>query len=361
MSGKTTTTPERRGARKRPGASQPKLASAAPGVVPPRAPERIAKMMARAGLCSRREAETWIKAGRVAVNGEVIASPALNVSAGDRVAVDGRPLPARERTRLFLYHKPRRLLTTRADPQQRPTIFDRLPAGLPRLVAVGRLDLNSEGLLLLTNEGGLARALELPSTGWLRRYRVRAHGRVTQPELDALRAGIEVDGIRYGPIEATLDREQGSNIWLTMAMREGKNREIRNVLGALGLEVNRLIRISFGPFRLGDISEGEVEEVKSRTLREQLGERIATAAGADFSAPMTLRQGEDPSPVVPEDDVTTHVKRRATAPSPRPPDRGKGPRRATPRSPTKEDGRRPARAPKPRSAKSGARPRHRPG
>src|SRR5438105_7726398 len=193
--------------------------------------ERIAKVMARAGLCSRREAEAWIAAGRVAVNGARISSPALNVTPADKIAVDGRPLPSVERTRLFLYHKPRGLVTTSSDPQGRPTIFGALPKDLPRLIGVGRLDLNTEGLLLLTNDGGLARALELPATGWLRRYRVRAHGHVTQDQLNALRKGISIDGVDYGPIEATLDRVQASNVWLTFAMREGRNREVRNVLG----------------------------------------------------------------------------------------------------------------------------------
>jgi 23S rRNA pseudouridine2605 synthase len=248
--------------------------------------ERIAKVMARAGLCSRREAETWIAAGRVAVNGKTIASPALNVGSRDRITVDGRALPARERTRLFLFHKPRGLVTTNADPEGRPTIFDALPKDLPRLVSVGRLDLNTEGLLLLTNDGGLARMLELPRTGWLRRYRVRAHGSVTQEALDRLRDGITVDGIRYGPIDATLDRVQGSNIWLTFAMREGKNREIRSVLGELGLKVNRLIRVSYGPFQLGELPDGAVDEVKTRVLRDQIGERIARLAGADFAGPL---------------------------------------------------------------------------
>ena len=248
--------------------------------------ERIARRIARAGLCSRREAEQWILAGRIEVNGKKIVSPALDVGAEDQIRVDGRPLPARERTRLFLYHKPRGIVTSARDPQGRPTIFERLPKDLPRLVSIGRLDLNTEGLLLLTNDGGLARVLELPKTGWLRRYRVRAHGRVTQDALDRLAGGITVDDIHYGPIEAKLDREQASNVWLTFAMREGKNREIRNVLGALGLEVNRLIRISFGPFQLGELAEGEVSEVRTRVLREQLGERIAEEAGADFSAPL---------------------------------------------------------------------------
>jgi 23S rRNA pseudouridine2605 synthase len=251
--------------------------------------ERIAKVMARAGLCSRRAAEEWILAGRVTVNGERITSPALNVTAKDRIAVDGQPLPVRERTRLFLYNKPRNLVTTHDDPQGRPTIFGALPGALPRLISVGRLDFTTEGLLLLTNDGGLARVLELPATGWLRRYRVRAHGKVTQPQLDALRKGIEVEGVRYGAIEARLERVQGANVWLTFAIREGKNREVRNVLSAIGLDVNRLIRVSYGPFQLGDLPEGGVEEVKTRTLREQLGERVISAAGADFSGPITVR------------------------------------------------------------------------
>ena len=258
--------------------------------------ERIAKVIARAGLASRREAEAWIEAGRVAVNGAVIRSPALNVGSKDRITVDGKPLPERERTRLFLFHKPRGLVTTSADPEGRPTIFGALPKDMPRVVTVGRLDLNTEGLLLLTNDGGLARALELPATGWLRRYRVRAYGKVLQPRLDGLRGGIEVDGIRYGAIEATLDREQGDNSWITFAMREGKNREIRNVLGALGLKVNRLIRLSYGPFQLGDLPAGAVEEVKTRALREQLGERLAVIAGADFSGPIVEREPEEPQP-----------------------------------------------------------------
>jgi 23S rRNA pseudouridine2605 synthase len=247
------------------------------------AKERVAKVIARAGLASRRAAEAWIAAGRVAVNGATITSPALNVGDADRVSVDGKPLPARERTRLFLYHKPRGLLTTNADARGRPTIFAALPKDMPRVVSVGRLDLNTEGLLLLTNDGGLARVLELPSTGWLRRYRVRAHGNVTQDALDRLRMGITIEGVRYGPIEANLDRSQASNVWLTFAIREGKNREVRNVLGVLGLQVNRLIRVSYGPFQLGELPAGAVEEVRTRTLRDQLGERLIALAGADFS------------------------------------------------------------------------------
>jgi 23S rRNA pseudouridine2605 synthase len=244
--------------------------------------ERVAKAIARAGLASRREAEAWIAAGRVAVNGTVIASPALNVTAADRISVDGQPLPGRERTRLFLYHKPRGLLTTHADPRGRPTIFEKLPPDLPRLISVGRLDFNTEGLLLLTNDGALARVLELPATGWLRRYRVRAHGSVIQPQLDALRDGVTISGIRYGAIEADLDRVQGSNLWLTFAIREGKNREVRNVLGHLGLTVTRLIRVSFGPFQLGELELGAVEEVPTRVLRAQLGDKLGVQSCADL-------------------------------------------------------------------------------
>ncbi len=259
----------------------------APVEAPPaKTAERIAKVIARAGVASRREAEALIAAGRVAVNGAAISSPALNVTRQDRISVNGKPLPARERTRLFMFHKPSGLVTTSADTHGRPTIFGGLPENLPRLISVGRLDLNTEGLLLLTNDGGLSRALELPATGWLRRYRVRAHGRVTQAQLDALKNGITVDGIHYGAIEALLEREQGANVWLSFAMREGKNREIRNVLRELGLQVNRLIRISYGPFQLGELPSGAVEEVKTRVLREQLGERLVALSGADFSGPL---------------------------------------------------------------------------
>ena len=248
--------------------------------------ERIAKVVSRAGLASRRDAEEWIVQGRVAVNGRVINSPALDVTANDVITVDGKPLPPRERTRLFMFHKPRGLMTTHADPEGRPTVFDNLPEGLPRLISIGRLDFNTEGLLLLTNDGGLARALELPDTGWLRRYRVRAHGEVTQGQLDELKKGVEVDGVKYGSIDATLERDQGANVWLVFAIREGKNREVRNVMAHLGLEVNRLIRVSYGPFQLGELVEGQVEEIKTRVLREQLGEKIAALAGADFARPM---------------------------------------------------------------------------
>jgi 23S rRNA pseudouridine2605 synthase len=255
--------------------------------------ERIAKVVSRAGLASRRDAEEWITQGRVTVNGRVINSPALDVTGNDVIAVDGKILPPRERTRLFMYHKPRGLMTTHADPEGRPTVFDNLPEGLPRLISIGRLDFNTEGLLLLTNDGGLARALELPDTGWLRRYRVRAHGDVTQAQLDELKKGVEVDGVKYGSIDATLERDQGANVWLVFAIREGKNREVRNVMAHLGLEVNRLIRVSYGPFQLGELAEGQVEEVKTRVLREQLGEKIATLAGADFNRPMPGDKSSD--------------------------------------------------------------------
>lgn len=274
---------------------------------PAREAERIAKAMARAGLCSRREAESWIAQGRVAVNGAVISSPALDVTKHDRISVDGRALPTRERTRLFLYNKPPGLVTTSADPQGRPTIFGGLPKDLPRLISVGRLDINTEGLLLLTNDGGLARVLELPQTAWLRRYRVRAFGTVMQAQLDTVRNGVEIDGVRYGPIEATLERPQGSNVWLTFAIREGKNREVRNVLRHLGLHVNRLIRVSFGPFQLGELPSGHVEEVKTRILREQLGERIIALSGADFSGEIVARTA--PKPAAPPSIAKPREKR----------------------------------------------------
>jgi 23S rRNA pseudouridine2605 synthase len=256
--------------------------------------ERIAKVIARAGLASRRAAEALIAAGRVTVNGVVIASPALNVTSRDRITVDGRALPQRARTRLFRYHKPRGLVTTHADPQGRPTIFAKLPKRLPRLISVGRLDLNSEGLLLLTNDGGLARALELPSTGWLRRYRVRALGRVKQEALDRLAQGVTVADVRYGPIEAALDREQGANVWLTVGLREGKNREVRKVLESLGLKVNRLIRVAYGPFELGDLDDGAVEEIETSELRKVLGPALAEQAHADFEAPIESAGAQAP-------------------------------------------------------------------
>ena len=250
---------------------------------------RIAKVMARAGLCSRRDAEAWIAEGRVSVNGKVLTSPAYNVSEADDVRVDGQRLGAPERTRLFLFHKPRGLVTTARDPEGRATVFARLPPDLPRVVAIGRLDINTEGLLLLTNDGGLSRVLELPSTGWLRRYRVRAHGSVDQAALDRLAGGVTIDGVDYLGVEAKLDREQGANAWLTLGLREGKNREIKKILEHLGLAVNRLIRVSFGPFELGDLPEGEIMEVRTRVLRDQLGVKLAREAGANFDASLIDR------------------------------------------------------------------------
>jgi 23S rRNA pseudouridine2605 synthase len=237
--------------------------------------ERVAKRIARSGLCSRRDAERLIAAGRVAVDGEVLQTPAVTVTAANLVTVDGEPLPALEQPRLFRYHKPAGVLTAARDPEGRPTIYDRLPDGLPRLMPIGRLDMGSEGLLLLTNDGGLKRRLELPATGWLRRYRVRVHGRIDEARLAALEDGIEIDGFQYGPIQAALDRVQGSNAWLTVALREGKNREIRRVLEHFGWPVNRLIRLSFGPFQLGGLAADALEEVPAKVLQEQLGARLS--------------------------------------------------------------------------------------
>ncbi len=240
---------------------------------------RIAKAIAHAGLCSRRDAEVWIQAGRVVVNGKVLATPAYVVKPGDQISIDGEPLPAASSARLWRYHKPRGLVSSHKDPQGRKTVFQALPSDLPRVVSVGRLDINTEGLLLLTTDGELARHLELPSTGWLRRYRVRAHGRVSQKALEALRQGVTIDGVRYGPIEARVDREQGANLWLTIALREGKNREVKRIAEHLGLTVNRLIRVSFGPFALGELGEREVEEIKPKVLADQLGRTLAEQFG----------------------------------------------------------------------------------
>ncbi|AYC99793.1 pseudouridine synthase [Neorhizobium sp. NCHU2750] len=256
-------------------------------------PERISKLLARVGVASRRDVERMILDGRVTLNGKPLDTPVVNVTLEDKIEVDGVPIRGIERTRLWLYHKPGGLVTTNSDPEGRPTVFDNLPEGLPRVLSIGRLDINTEGLLLLTNDGGLSRTLELPTTGWLRRYRVRAHGEVDQEALDKLKDGIAVDGVLYGSIEATLDRSQGHNVWITMGLREGKNREIKNVLGALGLEVNRLIRISYGPFQLGDLPEGEVLEVRGRTLRDQLGPRLINESKANFEAPLFNEGGED--------------------------------------------------------------------
>jgi 23S rRNA pseudouridine2605 synthase len=249
----------------------PRSADEGRGVSDAGGPLRIAKAMARAGLCSRREAERWIEDGRVSVNGRVLKTPAFEVSASDRVLIDGKPLPERDMTRLWRYHKPRGLVTTHADPQGRETVFQKLPPELPRVVSIGRLDFNTEGLLLLTNDA------------WVRRYRVRAKGRVTAAELQAMKDGVTIDGVSYGPIEAATDTIQGANMWLTIAIREGKNREVRKILAHLGLEVNRLIRVGFGPFQLLDLAPGGVEQVKRRTLIETLGPRASQTLGLSES------------------------------------------------------------------------------
>lgn len=272
------------------------------------APERISKLLARAGIASRRDIERMIMEGRVSVNGKVLETPVLNATFADHIEVDGVPVRGIERTRLWLYHKPAGLVTTNADPEGRPTVFENLPEDLPRVMSVGRLDINTEGLLLLTNDGGLARMLELPTTGWLRRYRVRAHGKIEQADLDKLKEGIAVDGVLYGAIDATLDKAQGSNVWLTLGLREGKNREVKNVLGALGLDVNRLIRISYGPFQLGELPEGHAQEIRGRTLRDQLGPRLIEESKANFDAPLFDHKVED-------EDEKKPAKARAEAPA----------------------------------------------
>jgi len=233
--------------------------------------ERIAKVMARAGLCSRREAERWIAAHRVAVDGKVLTTPAFLVTRNNRITVDGVGIPENEPVRMWRVNKPLGLLTTHRDPEGRPTLFEQLPKNMPRVISIGRLDINSEGLLLLTNDGELARKLELPATGWTRRYRVRVHGQVDEAKLAALAGGVEIEGIKYAGIRADLDRKQGANAWLTMALVEGKNREIRKIMEHLELKVNRLIRVAYGPFQLGALGPGQVDEVPQKTLAEQLG------------------------------------------------------------------------------------------
>ena len=249
--------------------------------------ERIAKVLSRRGVASRREAERLIEAGEVTVNGKTITSPALNVTDADKITISGHPLPALEPARLWLYYKPDGLVTSASDEKGRDTVFDHLPEDMPRVMSVGRLDLNSEGLLLLTNDGELKRRLELPSTGWLRKYRVRVNGNPTDPDLEPLRKGIEVEGEKFQPMSVVLDRHQGANAWLTVGLREGKNREIRRAMAAIDLTVNRLIRVSYGPFRLGELKPGEVEEVRQKVLREQLGE----GGGKDAPDPAARKPG----------------------------------------------------------------------
>lgn len=236
--------------------------------------ERLAKFIARAGVCSRRGAEELIKQQRVTVDGEIISSPAFNVSGNEKILIDGEKLPSKDITRLWLYHKPIGLVTTHRDEKARPTVFENLPAGLPRVISVGRLDLNSEGLLLLTNSGELSRKLELPSNGWVRRYKVRVHGFVDEKKLQSLSKGVVVDGINYGAVLANIESTQGTNTWLIVSLSEGKNREVRKVMKSIGLEVSRLIRLSYGPFQLGSIKKGEVREVPTKVLKEQLGNKF---------------------------------------------------------------------------------------
>jgi len=295
-----------RAARKRPHVKQPPPPKAFAG-------ERVAKVMARVGLCSRRDAELWIEQGRVAVNGEILRNAARNVTEKDQITVDGKPLSARERTRLFLFHKPRGLVTTDRDPQGRHTVFDYIAEknpSLPRLMSIGRLDINTEGLLLLTNDGGLARVLELPATGWLRRYRARANGTTDQAKLDTLKKGVTIDGVDYAGVEARLDRVQGANVWITLALREGKNREVKRLLEHLDLTTNRLIRLSYGPFQLGEMAEGAVEEVPSRVLADQLGKGLAAEAGVDFAGPV-IDHAPAPEPHFSRDGARGRAERPA--------------------------------------------------
>jgi 23S rRNA pseudouridine2605 synthase len=300
----------------------------------------VAKRLARAGVASRREIERLIEAGRVALNGQILTSPAINVGANDILTVDGKVTEDAEPTRVFRYHKPAGLVTTHVDPKGRPTVFAALPAGLPRVISVGRLDLNSEGLLLLTNDGELSRALELPSSDWVRIYRARARGRVDQARLDTLKQGVTVEGVRYGPIEASLDKAkegpQGANLWLTLSLTEGKNREVRRVLESLGLTVNRLIRVAYGPFALGTLAPGSVEEVGPRVLREQL---------AGLIAPANMPKGDraafkPPEPQAPKRSARTKAKAPAEPAPPkvykagwaRPKKRARSPAKARPSS-----------------------------
>jgi 23S rRNA pseudouridine2605 synthase len=256
--------------------------------------ERIAKTLSRAGVASRREAERMIEAGLVTVNGKLITSPALNVQPSDKITVDGKPIGAAEPARLWLYYKPEGLVTSASDEKGRPTVFENLPEDMPRVMSIGRLDLNSEGLLLLTNDGELKRRLELPSTGWLRKYRVRVKGNPTDVDLEPLRRGITVDGERFQPMTVTMDRHQGANAWLTVGLREGRNREIRRAVNAINLTVNRLIRVSYGPFRLGEMEPGQVDEVRPKVLRDQLGQTDDAAGNAKVKPPKPAPATEAP-------------------------------------------------------------------
>lgn len=236
--------------------------------------ERLAKYMARCGLCSRRKAEELILQQRITVNGEIVTSPAFNVDGTEKILFDGEKMPQKENTRLWLYYKPAGLVTTHKDEKERETVFKNLPEGLPRVISVGRLDLNSEGLLLLTNNGELSRELELPQNAWSRRYRVRVHGNVNIQKLESLKNGVTIDGVSYGSVMASIDSQNGTNAWLTITLNEGKNREIRKLMKFIGLDVARLIRVSYGPFQLGSLKKGEVREVPQKVLKEQLGSRF---------------------------------------------------------------------------------------
>jgi 23S rRNA pseudouridine2605 synthase len=320
-----------------------------PAPRPPGGPERIAKLLARAGVASRREVERMIAEGRVALDGEALASPALTLSSLRGVTVDGRPVAAAEPARLFLFHKPGGVLTTERDPRGRPTIYDRLPPGLPRLVPVGRLDLATEGLLLMTTDGELKRQLELPATGVERAYRARAYGPVTQAQLESLIEGVEVEGVRYGPINANLERRTGANVWIEMILTEGKNREVRRVLEYLGLRVGRLIRTRYGPFVLGDMAVGEVGEVRAADLAAF---RRSLDRGRPMKDPVDVRARTAPAPSRPAADAKPPRAPRPavggrdrSAPAASPDGRAQGnrPRRAAPVRPLRREA--PAAAP----------------
>lgn len=311
--------------------------------------ERIAKVLSRRGVSSRREAERLIEAGEVKVNGKIITSPALNVTDADKITISGHPLPALEPARLWLYYKPEGLVTSASDEKGRDTVFDHLPDDMPRVMSVGRLDLNSEGLLLLTNDGELKRRLELPSTGWLRKYRVRIKGNPTDPELEPLRKGVVIDGERFQPMSVVLDRHQGANSWLTIGLREGKNREIRRAIDSIGLIVNRLIRISYGPFRLGELKPGEVEEVRAKVLQDQLGSGVTddgTEPAARKARPATrrVRPGDAVKALAKAWDEATAAKEVLSTTTTR---RPAATRTATTRSVTRSDDEAPRRSAKP--------------
>ena len=308
--------------------------------------ERIAKVLSRAGIASRREAERLIELGEVKVNGKVITSPALNVTAKDKITVRGEPVGQPEPPRLWLYYKPEGLVTSAADEKGRDTVFDHLPEDMPRVMSVGRLDLNSEGLLLLTNDGELKRRLELPSTGWLRKYRVRVKGNPTDPDLEPLRKGITIDGEKFQKMEVKLDRHQGANAWLTVGLREGKNREIRRAMSHIGLTVNRLIRTSYGPFRLNELEPGQVEEVKPRILREQLGLSEADLPSAPQAGrkpeakgakPATRAEGKGKPTLKPGEGLKqlSETWQKATRPPARKVDRATSDRPTRPHAPTR--------------------------